>query len=432
VEIKGVCRIPAIPQLVHNEALRQARLLGIRDHLRDLGLTPDNLDGGSHDVTRALADTAAPLLRKAIVNGKEIRLQVIPGTRRILRAFTQPGLYFAQELSGRVRVIACLDDPVNLFVRDEDHGIGLARQHSRELNEPALTGPTAEEWQRLARQVGASDDDGLVLVWGPREDTRTAVQEIRDRMAEAIEGIPNETRMPFPTGTTDFERILPGPDRMYPDTDLPPMPLEDSQLRAIAARLPALPWVREERLVSGGLRKSFARALALSPRFNLLEELLSACRTDKQARLLSWVFHDLLKALRRKGLPVERVIDADLRALLGLALEGRLYREGLAPLLERLATRQITNEESALTEILEELFPEVARGETPLEIRQEGLTSLFGDLGSQSFAAEAQRRRALMRPAMARYRGIAPGEAVSEAVADWCLKHPVADERSGE
>ena len=37
VEIKGVCRIAAIPKLVHNEALRQARLLAIRDHLLELG-----------------------------------------------------------------------------------------------------------------------------------------------------------------------------------------------------------------------------------------------------------------------------------------------------------------------------------------------------------------------------------------------------------
>ena len=37
-----------------------------------------------------------------------------------------------------------------------------------------------------------------------------------------LDGIPNETRQPFEDGSTDFERILPGPDRMYPDTDSPP------------------------------------------------------------------------------------------------------------------------------------------------------------------------------------------------------------------
>ena len=36
--------------------------------------------------------------------------------------------------------------------------------------------------------------------------------------------MPFETRQPFEDGHTDFERILPGPDRMYPDTDSPPTP----------------------------------------------------------------------------------------------------------------------------------------------------------------------------------------------------------------
>jgi glutamyl-tRNA(Gln) amidotransferase subunit E len=35
-----------------------------------------------------------------------------------------------------------------------------------------------------------------------------------------------------------FERVLPGPDRMYPDTDSPPIPLDDDYIEKIRLRLP--------------------------------------------------------------------------------------------------------------------------------------------------------------------------------------------------
>jgi glutamyl-tRNA(Gln) amidotransferase subunit E len=428
VEIKGVCRIAAIPKLVHNEALRQARLLAIRDHLLELGLTADAINGGSHDVTAYFTGTKTPLLRTAIENGAVIRLQVLPRARSVLRAFIQPGLRFAQELSGRVRVIACLDDPVNIFIRDERHGIGLARQNRPDLSDPAYLGPSEREWRGLVERSGAADDDGLVLVWGPARDTATAIEEIRARMAEALRGIPSETRMPFPSGTTDFERILPGPDRMYPDTDLPPMPLQDSELDAIAGRLPELPWERGERLQAAGLPRRMARELALSPRYGLLKELLDLTSSAKQSRLLGWIFHDLLKALGRKGFEVERLAYADLKQLLTLFLEQRLFREAIQIILERLVSRDADAGSPALPQLLERHLPEVARGETPVAVDQEELGSLFGELGALPFAGESKRIRALMGRAMSRYRGIVAGEELFEAVCTWCRRNPPGNE----
>jgi len=54
----------------------------------------------------------------------------------------------------------------------------------------------------------------------------------------AFEGIPNETRKSFENGTTIFERVLPGADRMYPDTDSAPIPLEDDFIEDIRKILP--------------------------------------------------------------------------------------------------------------------------------------------------------------------------------------------------
>ncbi len=144
---------------------------------------------------------------------------------------TQPGRTFADELRGRVRVIAALDQSPILF-------------DSEDWPDAAEASAALEAFRTAA---GCGPDDGLVVVWGPEQDTLTAAAEIELRYADAIDGIPNETRQPFEDGSTDFERILPGPDRMYPDTDSPPQAIVRERVERLAAPLPEPPWSREDK-----------------------------------------------------------------------------------------------------------------------------------------------------------------------------------------
>ena len=81
---------------------------------------------------------------------------------------------------------------------------------------------TSSDWQKIKKHVKAAEDDTMVIVWASDDDIQTAVNEIIIRAKEATIGIPSETRQALSDGTNGFERILPGADRMYPDTDLPP------------------------------------------------------------------------------------------------------------------------------------------------------------------------------------------------------------------
>ena len=83
---------------------------------------------------------------------------------------------------------------------------------------------------RKRARVGANDD--VFIVFGPEEDVRTAAEEIRLRFADAVQGVPKETRQALVGGYTTFERILPGPDRMYPDTDSPPTRVTEERVAA--------------------------------------------------------------------------------------------------------------------------------------------------------------------------------------------------------
>ena len=66
----------------------------------------------------------------------------------------------------------------------------------------------------------------------------TAIETIEERCLMAFDGVPKETRKAVCNGITIFERVLPGADRMYPDTDSAPIPLDPAFIKALRAEMP--------------------------------------------------------------------------------------------------------------------------------------------------------------------------------------------------
>ena len=93
-------------------------------------------------------------------------------------------------------------------------------------------------FQSISSALKSGKNDAQLLIWGPEEDIPTAIETIEERCRMAFEGVPNESRKSFMDGTTIFERVLPGADRMYPDTDSPPIPIEDKDIKKFNNKLP--------------------------------------------------------------------------------------------------------------------------------------------------------------------------------------------------
>ena len=73
VEIKGVPRIPRIPLLTYNEAMRQWNLLRLRDELGRRGITAETFKAETEDVTKLLRRTSYQPIRNALDAGARRR-----------------------------------------------------------------------------------------------------------------------------------------------------------------------------------------------------------------------------------------------------------------------------------------------------------------------------------------------------------------------
>jgi glutamyl-tRNA(Gln) amidotransferase subunit E len=307
VEIKGVPQAGWAPALVHGEALRQVNLLQLRDELRGQGVHgPEDLKITNVEVTRLFEGSELPYLRAdgwarfveeharrpgfELGAGKFcVRAIRLPGLARSLSWPTQPDHVFAHELAGRVRVVAGLDQqPILLSSERWPDYVGSPR-----------------ELRRLRQRLECGPSDGLVVVWGPEQDTLTAAEEVRLRYIEATDGVPNETRQPFEDGSTDFERILPGPDRMYPDTDSPPIRMTRERVVRLEEHLPPPPWVREERYAAAGVPRDTVYYLIRRNGAALVDLVVAQVGAD--LRRACFFFGEQLKGLRRDGAPVDDV-----------------------------------------------------------------------------------------------------------------------------
>jgi glutamyl-tRNA(Gln) amidotransferase subunit E len=341
VEIKGVGQHRILPRLVHNEAFRHLELLRIRAELLSRGVTPELLtppDGGGIEAAGRVVDAGAVLprstsapVRDALERSHTVLALRLPAFGGLLTRATQPGVLFLQELAERVRVIACLG-PGRFLIASETDAHALADS----------------EWRALRKALRAEGGDALIVLWGPREDAVTAAREVFARCREALIGVPSETRQAHPDGTTGFERILPGPERMYPDTDTPPLPIPDAWLEVIDANRGERPWEREDRYVGLGLTPRAAALLSnavWADLFDRLDPQTPVCARRAAAALEKRLVHHW-RETRTRELPAAERLAPLVRAL----DEGRVQPQAFEPIFDRLLRETDTSADQIVAE----------------------------------------------------------------------------------
>jgi glutamyl-tRNA(Gln) amidotransferase subunit E len=408
VEIKGVPKAGWARALVHGEAVRQVNLLKLRDELHGRGFKkPEDLDITHKEITYMVRNSELSMLKRENYDAtmregsqhpdlefgegpfcvRAVRLGGMAGT---LSWPGQPDLTFAHELAGRVRVIAGLDQQPILLNSEKW---------------PDAAG-SKSEWRKIKRTLGCGSKDAFVVVWGPEEDTITAAKEIELRYADALDGIPNETRQPFEDGMTDFERILPGPDRMYPDTDSPPVRITRERVERLTEALPPPPWVREDKYAAAGVPRDTIHFLIRRGGAGVVDEVLQESGAD--TRLVCLFVGERLKGLRRDGIAVDEVPVERWIELFTLINE----RPVLGEVITTLARKIAVTPDKAVTGIVEEtgLNQESAGWENRISVLIESVQPDYDD------GTLLKAHRFYMGQIMTDLRGKVPGKNVADVV----------------
>ena len=314
IEIKGVPSLKRIPLLTYNEAMRQWNLLRLKEELKKREITADSFKSKSDHVTRLLRKTTYTPIAAALQEEKVVGSVILRGFKSLLNWQTQTETYFSKEVSDRVRVVACLTTLPNII-------------HSDSTTETI----SIAEWQKVKKAIGATDRDTVVIVWGNEVDVNTAMKEIAIRAKEATIGVPSETRQALKDGTTGFERILPGPERMYPDTDLPPKRIAEDRILTIKSQLPEYYWDRVKWYNELGLPKDCIEPLAISKLAPMFKKAVIDLKINPV--LASVVLIQYPKRLRKMGVDFETIEENIFEGLFRAYKQGLVAKEGILPAL---------------------------------------------------------------------------------------------------
>jgi glutamyl-tRNA(Gln) amidotransferase subunit E len=390
VEIKGVQALDQIEEIVRLEVGRQVALLDIADELDDRDATI----GDTQDVTEVFAETDSGVIRSALEASPTPREAGEPGETG--GRVTAVPLYGFDGLVGR-EIQPDRRLGTELSDHAKRHGAG-GIFHTDEL--PAY-GVTDAEVDALRDAVGAGPDDAVAIVADDPETAELAIDAVAERAETATEGVPEETRDATQEGTTRYLRPLPGAARMYPETDVPPVELDPSDVE-----LPELLTEKVERYQADyDLDAGLAEQVAYGRRMTLFESVVEA---GVDATFAAGVLEGTLTELRRDDVPVEHLTDDHLREVLLLVEGGDLAKEGVDQVLTTLAEDPTLGAEAAVEEAGLAGVSEAEVREAVVDVVERNADQVESE-GMGAFSA-------LMGECMGALRGKADGEIVSDVL----------------
>jgi glutamyl-tRNA(Gln) amidotransferase subunit E len=372
VEIKGVQDLDLIPEVVRREVQRQQSLIKIRG---ELITRKGSAERPPQDVTRLFGGTKSAILKSAKVV-LAVRLDNFAG---LVGCEIEPGRRLGAEMSDYAK--KC--------------GVG-GIFHTDEL--PAY-GITLEEVQAFTTATGASEKDCIILVAGTPSQAECAAKQVIRRAKMALTGVPEETRKMLEEGSTAYMRPLPGAARMYPETDVLPVLID--QIHWDAIPVPELLTEKEKSFtITYGFDTERSRQIVFSENLPLFERAVGGGIDPSLAARTATA---TIKELRRDGVDVSVIRDDQVIEVLVAVKEGKAAKEAVPEILRTVAGG------AEVSEALKKCAPVINRDELHAIIAQivNERVSFVRERGNAALAP-------LMGVVMGEVRGSADGKVVSE------------------
>ncbi|MGZ4945176.1 MAG: Glu-tRNA(Gln) amidotransferase subunit GatE [Halobacteriota archaeon] len=391
VEIKGVQALDLVEDIVRFEVIRQLNLIKIRDelqareaHVRD-----------PIEVTSIFAQTSSKILKK-----KRVWSVLLAGFADLIGKEIQPGRRLGSEFADLAK----------------KKGVG-GIFHTDEL---PRSGISNKEKNALLKFLEAKKGDAAIIIADESPNTCVeAISAVIERAKKAIDGVPEETRRALDDGRSEYLRPLPGAARMYPETDVTPIPLAREIIDRVKRHLPEKLEDKTQRYKRDFLlNDELAHQIARSENNQLFEEVMVLwCEEDSgitknekkdAATLVARTLEGVIAELKREDVPVDRLKREHILGVFRLVRRKTISKEGVPEILRLLAEYDTKTADEAAIELGFIMLSECELNAIVEEIVQSRL-DLIKAKGEGAIAP-------LMGVIMKQVRGKADGKLVNEVL----------------
>jgi glutamyl-tRNA(Gln) amidotransferase subunit E len=389
VEVKGVQQLDQLIKVIEHEMQRQHGLIQIAQKLKERKVDVSKVGDRTEDVTDILVKAQSKIVKKILDNGGIFRALRAPGFAGMIGFEPYPDIRIGKELGKLVRFY----DLDGVFHSDELPNYGIIEQEVTAVKSKLQTG----------------ENDAFVIVGGPKDKVGFASDAIIRRLQAAVNGVPAETRAATPDGKTVFLRPRPGAARMYPETDIPTIPVTDSALKALTDKVPKS-WdeVLKSLMKKYSLNEKLAKEIFDSDYLNVFEEVSG--KTKVPPTFIASKLTEDLTSLKRQGFDASVLTDGIIKDIFARLDGGAIAKESVNIIFEKLMKNEARTVDEAIkgagvSSISDE---ELGRGLDKIINDNMAVVKKKG-MGAQS---------TLMGRAMAEFRGKADGQKINAMLKD--------------
>ena len=384
IEVKGVQDLDLMPTIVENEVERQLNLIDISRQLQERGAI---VEEELHDLTEVFENTESKIVKSLLEKENTSVLAIILRKfKGLIGREIQPGKRLGTEFSEHGKKMGVS----GLFHTDELPNYGISQDEVDKVNE----------------KLGLEEEDAFILVAGDNKKAQNALIEVIERANQSLEGVPEETRRAQDNGNTEYLRPLPTASRMYVETDIPTVIIEDERVDEIASNLPELPNVKKERIQKEySLSDDLAEQLVQRNKADLFEEIKKELPNMDSTKIASDIAYTI-KDLKRDGYDVTKLTKDVLVEIFAL-VDDNIISAAETDVIIKDACNDVKPMDSVKNNNLEKLSDDVVKT-TIQEIVKENEDMIkqrkMGAMGP------------LMGKAMAKFKGKADGKIVSSII----------------
>jgi glutamyl-tRNA(Gln) amidotransferase subunit E len=308
IEVKGVQKLDQLEKVIEYEAKRQHGLKIIAEKLRTLKTEKIIVENDVKSVTDVFKNCKSKIIQKSLSEGSSIKAMKIKGLAGMFGWEPYSGIRLGKQLGELVRFFGL----GGLFHSDELPNYGIEES----------------EIQQIRNILNMGSDDAFIIVAGNEKKLDTVIGSIIKRIEDAKNGIPAETRAATITGETVFLRPRPSSSRMYPETDIPPIIVTNTEIEQAKSKIPKS-W--EENLMA--LQKQYELNQQLSVQVfdsEYLDLFETICKDKRVSpNFVASTLCGTITNLERQGMDSGLLKTTDILEAFSLVTEGKIAKESL-------------------------------------------------------------------------------------------------------
>lgn len=293
VEIKGVQDLDMFDTFCRHEAVRQLALIEIAKEMKRRSIQKEDFEHTYVDISH--------LLR--LEEGAKAFATIFPKMKGLFGTEVQPNKDLGEEIFEKSMLITGI--PREDHFHSDETAENAVRKRS---SHPCKLQIDKEKYAQVCNIVNPKPEDAFIVVVGPDRRAMHAMKKIVERVKMALDGVPQETRRLLPDGNTEFLRVIHGKERIYPDTDTPPIVITQDLIKECQAKAGKRPWEISQELAKHGVSQ---RQVDLLIRGEKAEKLYDCIERLKLKGTVAYrLLVELPRHAHRRGLAItDRIID---------------------------------------------------------------------------------------------------------------------------